>query len=62
MQVATGTTYQRRSIMADRSMLDCLSKGMLTELKSLSKPPAGVDVVTACCLMMVENEFKDHSW
>jgi dynein heavy chain len=42
--------------------VDCLSKSMLTELKSLSKPPSGVDLVTSCCLIMVEGEFKDHSW
>ena len=44
--------------------VDCLRQGgMLTELKSLPKPPAGVDMVTkACCLILVENEFKNHKW
>jgi dynein heavy chain len=42
--------------------VDCLSKAMLTELKSLPKPPAGVDVVTAACLMMLEHEFKNLKW
>merc|ERR1719181_1485897 len=47
---------------AAAAAVDCLSKGMLTELKSLPKPPAGVDMVTACCLILVEKEFKNHKW
>jgi len=42
--------------------VDCLSKAMLTELKSLPKPPAGVDEVTKCCLIMLEHEYKNHKW
>ena len=39
--------------------VDCLSNNMLTELKSLSKPPDGVDLVTTCCLIMLEGERKN---
>merc|ERR1719230_1798310 len=46
----------------EAAAVDCLSKGMLTELKSLPKPPAGVDKVTTACLIMVEHEFKNHKW
>ncbi|CAK9104463.1 Dynein axonemal heavy chain 17 (Axonemal beta dynein heavy chain 17) (Axonemal dynein heavy chain-like protein 1) (Ciliary dynein heavy chain 17) (Ciliary dynein heavy chain-like protein 1) (Dynein axonemal light chain 2) [Durusdinium trenchii] len=42
--------------------VDCLDKKALTELKSLSKPPAGVDEVTKACLMMIEGEFKNFKW
>jgi dynein heavy chain len=42
--------------------VNCLSKAMLVELKSLPKPPAGVDKVTAACLILVEHEFKNHKW
>jgi dynein heavy chain len=34
----------------------------LTELKSLPKPPAGVDMVTAACLILLEHEYKNHKW
>ena len=40
----------------------CLNKASLTELKNFSKPPSGVDKVTACCLMMLEGEYKNHKW
>jgi dynein heavy chain len=42
--------------------VNCLTKASLTELKSLTKPPAGVDKVTTCVLMMVKNEKKNFSW
>ena len=35
-----------------------LDKSSLTELKNFNKPPKGVEKVTACCLMMLEGEFK----
>ena len=47
---------------AAAAAVDCLSKNMLTELKGLQKPPAGVDLVTAACLIMLEKEFKNHAW
>merc|ERR1719230_1861349 len=46
----------------EAAAVDCLSKGMLTELKSLPKPPAGVDLVTTACLILVEHEYKNHKW
>ena len=39
---------------AAAAAVDCLSKGMLTELKSLPNPPAGVDLVTSACLILIE--------
>lgn len=42
--------------------VDCLSKASLTELKSLTKPPSGVDKVTMCCLIMLKNEKRNFSW
>ena len=50
------------AMIAAAAAVDCLSKASLTELKGFSSPPAGVDKVTACCLMMLENEFKNHKW
>lgn len=47
---------------AAAAAVDCLSKSMLTELKSLPKPPSGVDLVTKCCLIMLEHEYKNHKW
>ena len=42
--------------------MHCLNKAMLSELKNLGKPPAGVDKVTACCLILIEHEYKKHGW
>lgn len=47
---------------AANEAVNCLSKASLTELKSLSKPPAGVDKVTTAVLMMLKNEKKNYSW
>jgi dynein heavy chain len=35
---------------------------MLTELKSLSSPPAGVDLITSACLILIEREYKNFKW
>jgi len=43
---------------AAAAAVDCLSKAMLTELKSLPKPPSGVDKVTNACLILIEKEYK----
>merc|ERR1719162_1437690 len=56
----TELSAAKPAMEAAAAAVDCLSKGMLTELKSLPKPPAGVDIVTKCCLIMLENEFKNH--
>ncbi|TYZ65632.1 hypothetical protein PybrP1_006817 [[Pythium] brassicae (nom. inval.)] len=47
---------------AAAAAVDCLSKPAITELKSLPKPPAGVDNVTKACLILVEKEYKNHKW
>jgi dynein heavy chain len=28
----------------------------------LPKPPAGVDLVTSACLVLIEHEYKNHKW
>jgi dynein heavy chain len=45
-----------------KDSVNCLDKSMLTELKNLPKPPAGVDLVTKGCLIMVENEYRNFKW
>ena len=47
---------------AAKDAVDCLSKSMLTELKSLSSPPAGVDLITSACLILIEREYKNFKW
>jgi dynein heavy chain len=47
---------------AAKDAVDCLSKGMLTELKSLSNPPSGVDNVTSAVLILIEKEYKNFKW
>ncbi|KAK9817742.1 hypothetical protein WJX72_001478 [[Myrmecia] bisecta] len=42
--------------------LDTLNKKDLGEAKSLKKPPAGVDDVTAVVVILLENNPKDKSW
>jgi dynein heavy chain, axonemal len=45
-----------------KEAVDCLSKNMLTELKSLSSPPSGVDLITTACLILIEKEYKNFKW
>ena len=47
---------------AAASAVDCLSKAMLSELKQLSSPPSGVDLVTSVCLILLEREYKNFKW
>jgi len=47
---------------AAKDAVDCLSKNMLTELKSLSSPPTGVDLITSACLILIEREYKNFKW
>eukprot|EP00891_Asterochloris_glomerata_P001316 jgi/Astpho2/1316/Aster-06188 len=42
--------------------LDTLNKKDLGEAKSLKKPPAGVDDITAVILILLEGNPKDKSW
>ncbi len=57
-----GLAEAEPAMKAAAEAVDCLSKTMLTELKSLAKPPAGVDKVTKVVLLLVEKETKNHSW
>ena len=50
------------AMKAAAAAVDVLSKAMLTELKNLKSPPAGVDLVTTACLILVEKEYKNHKW
>ena len=42
--------------------LDTLNKKDLGEAKSLKKPPAGVDDITAVIIILLEGNPKDKSW
>jgi dynein heavy chain len=60
---AEGELAQAKPAMeAAAAAVDCLSKNMLTELKSLANPPAGVDLVTSSCLILIEKEYKNFKW
>jgi dynein heavy chain len=47
---------------AANDAVQCLDKASLGELKGFANPPNGVDVVMKAVLMMLEGEFKNHSW
>jgi dynein heavy chain len=47
---------------AAAAAVDCLSKAMLSELKNLGKPPAGVDKVTNTCLILIEKEYSEKKF
>ena len=47
---------------AANDAVNCLDKASLGELKGFANPPNGVDVVMKAVLMMLEGEFKNHSW
>jgi dynein heavy chain len=47
---------------AANEAVNCLDKNSLNELKGFATPPSGVPDVTGAVLMMVEGEFKNHSW
>lgn len=60
---AEGELAQAKPAMeAAASAVDCLSKNMLTELKSLSSPPNGVELITSACLILIEREYKNFKW
>ncbi|OQS01624.1 dynein heavy chain [Achlya hypogyna] len=50
------------ALRAAQDAVNCLNKSSLTELKSMQKPPAGVDKVTTAVLMMLKLETKNFSW
>lgn len=47
---------------ASADAVNCLSKASLTELKSFSKQPPGVDKVTTAMLILVKGERRNFSW
>ena len=47
---------------AANEAVNCLDKNSLGELRGFAKPPNGVDVCMKAVLMMMEGEFKNHSW
>jgi dynein heavy chain len=49
-------------VEAALAALDTLNKKDLGEAKSLKKPPAGVDDITAVILILLQNNPKDKSW
>ena len=61
-QAETELAEAKPAMEAAAAAVDCLSKAMLTELKSLSAPPAGVDLVTSAVLILIEKEYKNFKW
>ena len=55
---------QKAEPLVDQALaaLDTLNKKDLGEAKSLKKPPAGVDDITAVILILLQNNPKDKSW
>ena len=61
-QAAGDLAVAKPALMAANEAVNCLDKASMTELKSFSKPPAGVDKVTTALLIMIKGETKDFSW
>uniref|UniRef100_K3X576 AAA+ ATPase domain-containing protein n=1 Tax=Globisporangium ultimum (strain ATCC 200006 / CBS 805.95 / DAOM BR144) TaxID=431595 RepID=K3X576_GLOUD len=61
-QSAIELAIAKPALDAAQQAVNCLNKASLTELKSMGKPPPGVDKVTAAVLMLVKNETKNFSW
>ncbi|TYZ60954.1 hypothetical protein PybrP1_011234 [[Pythium] brassicae (nom. inval.)] len=61
-QSAVELALAKPALDAAQQAVNCLNKASLTELKSMGKPPAGVDKVTAAVLMLVKNESRNLSW
>ena len=62
LQAAGDLAIARPALDAANEAVNCLDKASMTELKSFSKPPAGVDKVTTALLIMIKGEKKDFSW
>jgi hypothetical protein len=56
-QAAGDLAIARPALDAANDAVNCLDKNSLTELKSFSKPPAGVDKVTTALLIMIKVDF-----
>merc|ERR1719446_574498 len=50
------------AMKAAADAVDCLSQNMLTELKNLKSPPAGVDLVTAAVQVLLQHEKSHKKW
>ena len=61
-QAEAELSMAKPAMEAAKDAVDCLSKNMLTELKSLSSPPSGVDLITSACLILIEREYKNFKW
>ncbi|RYH32012.1 hypothetical protein EON65_01475, partial [archaeon] len=61
-QAAGDLAIAKPALDAANDAVNCLDKASLTELKSFTKPPAGVDKVTTALLIMIKGEKKDFSW
>ena len=61
-QAAGDLAVAKPALEAANDAVNCLDKASLTELKSFSKPPSGVDKVTTALLIMIRGEKKDFSW
>ena len=71
--IAVEVAEKQKSVQADLdnaeplveaalAALDTLNKKDLGEAKSLKKPPAGVDDITAVIIILLQNNPKDKSW
>ncbi|KAL7679175.1 putative AAA+ ATPase domain, dynein heavy chain region D6 P-loop domain-containing protein [Plasmopara halstedii] len=61
-QASVELAIAKPALDAAQEAVNCLNKASLTELKSMGKPPAGVEKVTAAVLMMIKKETKNFSW
>mmetsp|Transcript_22422 Transcript_22422/g.30704 ORF Transcript_22422/g.30704 Transcript_22422/m.30704 type:complete len:1916 (+) Transcript_22422:3-5750(+) len=61
-QAAGDLAIAKPAMDAANDAVNCLDKASLTELKSFTKPPNGVDKVTTALLIMIKGEKKDFSW
>lgn len=62
MQAEGDLRIAKPALDAANDAVNCLDKNSLTELKSFTKPPAGVDKVTSALLIMIKDERRDFSW
>ena len=63
-QVSVQADLDAAEPLVDQALaaLDTLNKKDLGEAKSLKKPPAGVDDITAVIIILLQNNPKDKSW
>jgi dynein heavy chain len=61
-QAADDLAIAKPALEAAVDAVNCLDKASMTELKTFTKPPSGVDKVTTALLIMIKGEKKDFSW